>query len=450
MKKILVLGAGQSSPYLIHTLLENANQYDWYVTVGDLDVNLAQQRVGRHERGEAVHFDMSDADLRETLIQSADVVVCMMPPIFQTLLATDCVRLKRSMISASYRSAEIRDLVRDAERHGVLILCEMGLDPGIDHMSAMHLIQNIQDEGGRITGFCSYGSGIPAPDQPQNPLRYVITWNPRNVVMAGEAGAQYLEDGRIKLTPYHKVFDRTWPVEVNGLGTLEAYANRDALSYMKLYGLEHVTTMVRGTLRYPGWSETWSAIVHLGLPNETLRIPDLARRCPREVVEMFLPLNLSDSEVQTEERVARYLGISLTGTVIENLRWLGLFDARACNCPGDTAADMMVSMLREKLPLRPDQRDMVVLKHQVDVEYPDGRSDKRVVSTLISKGEPGGFTAMSKAVGLPAAIGVKLYLTDQIHLTGTHIPTHPSIYEPALRELAHEGMSFLEEEQNLD
>ena len=450
MKKILVLGAGQSSPYLIHTLLENSAEHDWFVTVGDLDVNLAQERVGRHERAEAVRFDMGDADLRETLIQGADVVVCMMPPIFQTSLATDCVRLKRSMISASYRSAEIRDLERDAERHGVLILCEMGLDPGIDHMSAMCLIQNVQDEGGEIVGFCSYGSGIPAPDQPQNPLRYVITWNPRNVVMAGEAGAQYLEDGRIKLTPYHKVFDRTWPVEVNGLGTLEAYANRDALSYMKLYGLEHTKTMVRGTLRYPGWSETWSAIVHLGLPNETLRIPNLARRSPREIVEMFLPLNLSDTDVQTEERLARYLGISLTGTVMENLRWLGLFDSKPCNCPGDTAADMMVGILRDKLPLGPGQRDMVVLKHQLDVEYPDDRPDKRVISTLISKGEPGGFTAMSKAVGLPAAIGVKLYLTDQIHLTGTHIPTHPSIYEPALRELAHAGMSFLEEEQNLD
>jgi saccharopine dehydrogenase-like NADP-dependent oxidoreductase len=450
MKKILVLGAGQSAPYLIHTLLENAGEHDWFVTVGDLNVNLARERVGRHERAEAVHFDMSDADLRETLIENADVVVCMMPPIFQSLLATDCVRLKRSMISASYRSAEIRDLERDAERHGVLILCEMGLDPGIDHMSAMHLIQSIQDEGGRITGFCSYGSGIPAPDQDQNPLRYVITWNPRNVVMAGEAGAQYLEDGRIKLTPYHKVFDRTWPVEVSGLGTLEAYANRDALSYMKLYGLEDVSTMVRGTLRYPGWSETWSAIVHLGLPNETLRIPNLAQRSPREVVEMFLPLNLSDGDVQTEERVARYLGISLTGTVMKNLRWLGLFDSNACGCPGDTSADMMVSILREKLPLKTDQRDMVVLKHQVDVEYPDSRPDRRVISTLVAKGEPGGFTAMSKAVGLPAAIGVKLFLTDQLHLTGTHIPTHPSIYEPALQELAQAGMSFRQEDEALD
>jgi saccharopine dehydrogenase-like NADP-dependent oxidoreductase len=330
----------------------------------------------------------------------------------------------------------------------VLLLCEMGLDPGIDHMSAMSLIHRIQDEGGRITGFCSYGSGIPANDQEHNPLHYVITWNPRNVVMAGEGGAQYLENGRIKLTPYHKVFERTWPVKVEGIGTLEAYANRDSLSYMKLFGLEHVHTMVRGTLRYPGWSETWSAIVHLGLPNETLRIPGLAGRSPREVVEMFLPLNLSSEEVEVDERVARHLGISLTGRVMDKFRWLGLFDEEPCGCTGDTAAAMLATILQRKLPLG-DQRDMVVLKHQIDVELADG-TEEQVVSTMVAKGEVGGFTAMSKAVGLPAAIGVKLLLTGRLNLKGTQIPTHPSIYEPVLEELARSGLAFTEKRAPLD
>ena len=198
MKRILVLGAGQSAPYLIHYLLEAAQEHDWFVTVGDLRVDLARQRVGNHPRGEAVPFDLHDTDLRATLIGQSDVVVNMMPPIFQPILATDCVRLERPMVSASYRSPEVRALDRDAQRHGVLLLCEMGLDPGMDHMSAMRLIQSIHDDGGKVTSFCSYGSGIPAPDQPQNPFRYVITWNPRNVVMAGEGGAQYMEEGRIK------------------------------------------------------------------------------------------------------------------------------------------------------------------------------------------------------------------------------------------------------------
>ncbi len=445
MKRILVLGAGQSAPYLIHYLLEHAAQEDWFVTVGDLDEELAHTRVGHSERAEAVYFDVNDAELRQTLIENSDVVLCMMPPIFQSMLAVDCVRLKRPMISVSYRSAEIRDLDRDAKRHGVLVLCEMGLDPGIDHMSAMRLIHRIGEDGGKVVGFCSYGSGIPAPDQEMNPLRYFITWNPRNVVMAGEAGAQYLEKGRIKLTPYHRVFDRAWPVEVKGLGTLEAYANRDSLSYMKLFGLDDVHTMIRGTLRYPGWSETWSAIVHLGLPNETLRIPDLAQRSPKEVVEMFLPLNIEGDVADIEDRVARTLGISRTGRVMDNMRWLGLFDTRPCGCPGDTSARMMECILKEKLPLLPGQRDMVILKHQLDVEYEDGRPAERIVSTMIVKGEIGGFTAMSKTVGMPAGIVTKLFLQGRLNLIGSQIPTHPSIYEPILEELEANGIAFEEE-----
>jgi saccharopine dehydrogenase (NADP+, L-glutamate forming) len=450
MKRILVLGAGQSAPYLIHYLLQAAGEHDWFVTVGDLRVDLARKRVGNHPRGEAVSFDVHDTDLRTTLIGQSDVVVNMMPPVFQPTLATDCVRLQRPMVSASYRSPEVRALDRDAQRHGVLLLCEMGLDPGIDHMSAMHLIQRIHDDGGRVITFCSYGSGIPAPDQPQNPFRYVITWNPRNVVMAGEGGAQFMEEGRIKLTPYHKVFDRTWPVEVDGVGTLEAYANRDSLSYAKLFGLEHVTTMVRGTLRYPGWSEVWSAVVRLGLPNETLRIPDLAQRSPAEVVEMFLPLNLRAGVADLEDRVSRCIGISRTGRIMDNLRWLGLFDTEPCGVKGDTAAAMLTELLQRKLVLGGNERDMVVLKHLLEVDYPDGRTGRRRHSTLVARGEPGGFTAMSKTVGLPAAIGTRLILTGRLNLTGSQIPTHPSIYEPVLAELEGLGLAFTEREESLD
>ncbi len=448
MKKILVLGAGQSTPYLIHYLLEASQENDWFVTVGDLDLGLAQQRVGHSPKAEACQFDVNDADLRESLIRAHDVVVCMMPAFLQPVIATDCVRLKTPMISASYRSSEVRDLNRDAQRHGVLLLCEMGLDPGLDHMSAISLINRIHDNGGSITDFCSYGAGLPAPDQELNPLRYVITWNPRNVVMAGEAGAQYLENGRIKLIPHHNVFDRTWPLDVESVGTLEAYANRDSLSYMKLFGLKHARTMIRGTLRYPGWSETWGALVHLGMPNETLRIPDLAQRSPREVVEMFLPLNLDSDEVKVDERVARHLGISLTGRVMDKLRWLGLFDEEPCGCEGDTSAALLTRILRRKLPLG-EQRDMVVLKHQLDVQY-EGRAAERIVSTMVAKGDPGGFTAMSKSVGLPAAIGVKLLLTGRLNLKGTQIPTHPSIYEPVLEELSQAGLAFNETSHPLD
>jgi saccharopine dehydrogenase (NADP+, L-glutamate forming) len=443
MKRILVLGAGKSAPYLIHWLLEQAQEHDWFVTVGDMDQDAARRQVQNHARGEAIHFDVNEAAIRDPQIERADLVVNLISPHFLPLVAWDCVQHKTPMVGASYRSQEIRELNHDAQRAGVLLLCEMGLDPGIDHMSAVALIKRIREDGGRITSFCSYGSGVPAPDQEHNPLKYVITWNPRNVVMAGEKGAQFMEDGKIKIVPYHHVFFHTWRVEVDGVGTLEAYPNRDSLSYMDSFGLDHVTTMVRGTLRYPGWSETWARLVQLGLPNETLRIPRLAERTFAEVVEMFLPLNMSGPKLDT--RVARFLGISPTGRIIENMRWLGLFDDEPTGCQGDTAAAMLVDILARKMPLHPDSRDIVVLKHELGVEYRDqDRAPETISSTMVVDGEPGGMTAMAKTVGLPAALATRMVLTGQLHLTGCHIPTHPSIYEPVLADLAAEGIGFTE------
>jgi saccharopine dehydrogenase (NADP+, L-glutamate forming) len=323
------------------------------------------------------------------------------------------------------------------------LLCEIGLDPGIDHMSAMSLIDRLHADGGDITGFRSYGSGIPAPNQDHNPLRYVLTWSPRDVVMASEHGAQYMESERIRLVPFHHVFHHTWPVRVDGLGQLEAYPNRDSMAYMRSFGLKHVRTMIRATLRYPGWSETWVQIVRLGLPNESLRIPDLGRRSYRDVVEMFLPLN--DGAQRIEERVARFLHISPTGRIMENLAWLGLFSEEQICCEGETPAAMMVHLLKQKLPLLPNMRDMVILMHELDVEYPGrSRRPERITSTLVAEGEAGGFTAMAKSVGLPCAIAAQLVLEGEISLTGSHIPTHPSIYGPVLREIAKQGLEFHE------
>ncbi|MBC8426979.1 saccharopine dehydrogenase NADP-binding domain-containing protein [bacterium] len=441
MKKILVLGAGMSSPYLIDSLARFAAEDDWSVTVGDVDPEAAAKRIAGLERTRAVRFDVNDSELRDKHIGEADLVVNFLAPKFQTLVAWDCVQHGTHMISASYRTQKLRDLDVDARRRGVLVLSEMGLDPGIDNMSAMQLIDRVHGEGGYVASFCSYGSGIPAEDQAHNPFRYVITWNPRNVVMSAEHGAQFMEEGRIKIVPYHHVFHHTWRVEVDGVGTLEAYPNRDSLSYMQSFGLDRVHTMIRGTLRYPGWSETWAKIVELGLPNETLRIPDLADRTFAEVVEMFLPLNVSGPKIET--RVARFLGISPTGTVIEKMRWLGLFDDTPTGCRGDTSAHMLVDLMERKLPLADDLRDMVVLKHDLEVVYED-RSAERITSTLVAKGEPGGFTAMSKTVGGPAALAARMILRGELDLTGCLIPTEPAIYEPVLDALDADGISFRE------
>jgi saccharopine dehydrogenase-like NADP-dependent oxidoreductase len=443
MKQVLVLGAGQSSPYLIHHLLGLADAEDWFITVGDVDIDLARERVGDHQRASAIQIDVNDATVRSAQIKHADVVVNMLGPQHQDLVAWDCVSLGRHMLSVSYRTQAARDLDADARREGVLLLFELGLDPGIDHMSAMSLIRRVHEEGGKITGFCSYGSGIPAPEQETNPFNYVITWNPRNVVMSSEYGAQYMEDGLIKIVPWHHVFHHTWDVDVQGVGTLEAYPNRDSLSYMESFGLNDVRTMIRGTLRYPGWSETWSTIVRLGLPNEDLRIPDLAERTYREVVEMFLPLNVSGPRI--EARLGRFLDVSPTGRIMQNLKWLGLLSEEKTGCRGDTSAAMLIDLLSQKLRLEPGQRDVVVLVHELDVEYPgSSRAPERITSTLVAQGDPGGFTAMAKTVGLPTALAVKLLLRGELSLRGSHIPTDPSIFDPILAELESAGLVFEE------
>ena len=443
VKQILVLGAGQSAAFLVARLLEDSEREDWFVTVGDLDLEQARQRVGDHLRGDAVRFDVNDAESRSKLIDHADVVINMLPAAFQDLVAWDCVNHGRHLLSVSYRDQTMRDLDLDAKRKGIVLLFEMGLDPGIDHMSAMSLISTLRADGGRIVGFCSYGSGIPAPGQSLNPLRYVITWDPRNVVMAGFEGAQYMENGNIKIVPFHQVFHHTWPVEVEGVGPLEAYANRDSMSYMQSFGLQDVHTMIRGTLRYPGWSETWSQIVRLGLPNETLRIPNLADRTYAEVIEMFLPLTASGTPLA--QRVASFLSISPTGQIMQNIHWLGLLSDERIGCAGDTAAAMLIHVLSTRIPLTPDLQDMVVLVHELEVEYPQqDRSPERVRSTLVVKGELDGYSAMSTTVGLPVAIAARLLLGGELPLTGSLIPTDPSVYLPILEEIEASGLRFVE------
>jgi saccharopine dehydrogenase-like NADP-dependent oxidoreductase len=273
---------------------------------------------------------------------------------------------------------------------------------------------------------------------PKAKLRRAVT------ASVGQAGAQFMEQGQIKVVPYHHVFHHTWRVDVDGVGTLEAYPNRDSLSYLEAFGLQDARTMIRGTLRYPGWSETWARLVQLGLANETVRIPDLAERGFAEVVEMFLPVNQAGPKLDT--RVARFLGISPTGKIIENMRWLGLFSDEPTGCPGDTAAAMPTDVLSRKMPLLDHQRDTVVLKHELEVEYPDSdRPAELVTSTMVVHGEPGGMTAMAHTVGLPAALGARMILTGQLPLTGTQIPTHPAIYEPVLADRARHGIGFREE-----
>ncbi|TFG94318.1 MAG: saccharopine dehydrogenase, partial [Calditrichales bacterium] len=403
MKHILVLGAGQSAPFMINYLLKQAESHDWFITVGDRSKELASKSVNHHPKGTAISFDVNDAEIRLMQIEKADIVINFLPPSFQYLIALGCISRGKHMITASYMDDRMKDLDNDANRKGILILNEMGLDPGIDHMSAMSMIHRVKARGGKISSFKSYGSGLPAPDSANNPLKYAITWNAHNVVMAGEVGAQYLYKGQIKILPYNEVFQRTWKFDLDGVGRMEAYPNRDSLKYQGLFGLDDAHTMIRGTLRYPGWSETWSQIVRLGLTNDTMHVSHIERYSYRDLVEMLLPLHQSSAEL--EHRVANFLNISPTGKIMDNLTWLGLFSDEKIVCNGETAAAVMESLLRKMLFLPPGGRDMVALVHEIDADFAEENNKKeKIISTFVAYGEPGGFTAIAKTVGLPAAL----------------------------------------------
>ena len=447
MKNVLILGAGQSSPFLISYMLEQAEKYNWFVTVADYNIEAASEKVNNHPKGQAVQFDVNDEKLRNTLIKKSDIVLNLLAPPFQYLIAIDCLHHSKPVISASYENERVGDLNKDAQRKGILILNEMGLDPGIDHMSAMSLIQKIRDAGGCVTSFVSYGSAVPAPDVKSNPLDYCVTWNARNVVMAGETGAIYMEEGQIKMLPYNQLFNRTWAVDVDGVGTFEAYPNRDSMVYQDLFKLDQVKTMVRGTLRYPGWSETWAQIVKLGIPNEFLEIPNLCKMTYSQFIEMFVPVNSNGGKVET--RVANFLKISPTGGIMEKLKWLGFFDDNVIGGNVKTSTDVMQKILTEKLPLPAGKRDMVILMHKLEAEYPKENKRKRYISTLVDYGIPDGMTTIAKTVGAPAGIAAKLILLGELPLTGTHIPTHPAIYTKVLAELEELGLKFVEKEEEV-
>lgn len=440
MRRILVLGAGQSSPYLIARLLERGQARGFEVVVADANRAMAEERIGDHPAGRAFGLDATDLVDTGVQIRDAEVVVNLLPPPFQPAVAAQCVELGCHMVSASYRSERVADLDADARTRGVTILCELGLDPGLDHLSAMKMLDATRRQGGQVVRFVSYGSGVLAPGSADNPFRYAITWNPRNVVMAGEAGAQFIDAGSLRLIPYPEVFARTWCVEVSELGLMEAYANRDSLAYRELYGLEEAHTLIRGTLRHLGFCEAWYAIARLGLPNEKLVIPDLPDRTWAEVVETCLPAG-SGSDLR--RRVADHLRIHRTGRAMDAMSWLGFFSDDKIGGRARTPAQALAGLLQHKLRLRDDQRDVVILQHELDSLYPDGTAE-RTTSTLIEYGRPGEMTAMARTVGLPAALAAEMLLFGENFPRGALVPTIPEIYEPLLSRLAEAEVRFSE------
>ena len=440
MKKILVIGAGRSAVTLIKYLLDNAKSNNWLVIVADYSEELAKSAVAEYEQGKAIFFDVNNTEQREEEIKNTDIVISMLPASMHFLLAKDCVRLKKNLVTASYVSAEIAGLDEAAKQVGVLLLNEIGLDPGVDHMSAMQVIDKIKANGGVLTSFKSFCGGLVHPDYDNNPWNYKFTWNPRNVVLAGKGTAHYIENGEYKYIPYTKLFERIDTMSVLDAGEFEGYANRDSLSYRKAYGLEDIPTLFRGTLRRSGYSAAWNIFVQLGMTDDTYKIENSENISNRELLNMFLTY---DSELSVEQKLCNAYQMTTDSTIFKKISWLGMFKDTKVGLKNASPAMLLQAILEEKWALAEEDKDMIVMQHQF--EYIQDEVEKKLNSSLVVFGDDTRYTAMAKTVGLPAAIATKLILNGQISATGVRIPTTKDIYVPVLEELATYGINFVEE-----
>ena len=441
MKNILVIGAGRSATTLISYLLDNALDNNWFVTIADYSEELAKQAVGNSENAKAIFFNVTDDKQREYEITNSDIVISMLPASMHIVVAKDCVRLKKNLVTASYVSDEVADLDEIAKQAGVLLLNEIGLDPGIDHMSAMQIIDEIKEKGGKLTSFKSFCGGLVHPDYDNNPWNYKFTWNPRNVVLAGQGTAQYIEGGKIKYIPYEKLFERTEKMSVLDAGEFDAYANRDSLSYRKSYGIENISTLLRGTLRRSGYSKSWNYFIQLGLTDDSYTIENSEKLTYREYLNMFLPL--SDT-LTLEDKFCTEFGITENSEEFQKIKWLDIFTDKKVELENATPAQVLQKILEEKWTLSAEDKDMIVMQHQF--EYTLNGEDKKLNSSLLVFGDNQRDTSMAKTVGLPVAIATKLILTGEIKSTGVRIPTSKDIYIPVLKELTENGINFVEEE----
>lgn len=439
MKNILVIGAGRSASSLIKYLLDQSVENDFFVKIVDRDITLVKSKINGHERGEALSFDVFEDKEREKALQDADIVVSMLPAQMHYTVAKDCVRLSKPMVTASYVSNEIAALHEEADKKGVLLLNEIGLDPGIDHMSAMQLIDQILEKGGSISAFKSYCGGLIAPEYDNNPWRYKFTWNPRNVVLAGKGVAQFIQNGRYKYIPYNKLFSRTDHVQIPNFGDFEAYANRDSLSYRSLYKLDDIPTMYRGTLRRPGFSYSWNTFVQLGMTDDSYDMADIEDMTYRQYTNSFL----SYGEDSVEVKMAKLLGVSADSDEMKKLVWLGLFEDTKIGLSKATPAQVLQKLLESKWSLSSVDKDLIVMQHQF--EYTIDGEEREYHSSLAVVGDDQTFTGMAKTVGLPVGIATKLILQGKIKSTGVKIPVYKEIYEPVLKELASYGITFVEE-----
>ena len=442
MKKIVIFGAGRSSTSLIEYLLSIAEEQNLLITLLDYNEELAKSKINNHKFGEAHFIDANNPNERLKFIKESQLVISMLPAHMHLGIVKDAIHEKVHVITPSYVTEEIRSLNADAQNNDVLILNEMGLDPGIDHMSAKKIIDEIEDNGGKLTGFESFTGGLVAPESDDNPWNYKFTWNPRNVVLAGQGGAaKFIQGGKYKYIPYNKLFRRTEIIEIEGFGKFEGYANRDSLRYRSVYGLNEIPTMYRGTLRKIGFCRAWNVFVQLGLTDDSYVIEGSENMTNRDFINSFLAYNPHDS---VELKLRHYLGIEQDDYIWEKLVWLGLFEDKKIGLKNATPAQILQKILQDKWSLREEDKDMIVMWHKFN--FSQKGVDKEIRSHMVYIGKDTQFTAMSDTVGLPLGIAAKLLLSGKIKDRGVKLPIEREIYLPVLSELEQLGITFEEKE----
>jgi saccharopine dehydrogenase-like NADP-dependent oxidoreductase len=441
MKTILVLGAGRSSSSLIQYLLQHAAKTGSQLQVGDISQEAAAAQIDKHPSGEAIAFDIGDEERTARVIAGASIVASLLPAHHHHKVAEMCLHHGKDLVTASYVSEQMRSHDMAARQKSLVFLNECGLDPGIDHMSAMQVMDKIRSAGGRITSFRSFTGGLIAPEtDPDNPWRYKFTWNARNVVTAGQSTAKYLNRGGLKYIPYQQLFVRATPVVVPGHGEFEGYANRDSLKYMNEYGLQDVGTLLRGTLRYKGFSRAWNVLVQLGCCDDTYEMTGVEKMKHVDFINSFL----KDGDSSAEDKLISHMSLNPNGGEMARLRWSGLFSDEPVGLTKGTPAAILEHILNKKWILKPNDRDLVVMWHEFGFES-DGRK-KTIEASLVVKGESGQRTAMAKTVGLPMGIAIRLILERRIKQRGVLIPVAHEFYDPILAELKLNGIELIETE----
>jgi saccharopine dehydrogenase-like NADP-dependent oxidoreductase len=443
MRTILIIGAGRSASSLIQYLLNKSVSEELHLIIGDLSLALAEKKTNNHPNATPIALDIFDENQRKNAIQKADIVISMLPAHLHIEVARDCIVYKKHLVTASYISDAMQELDEAAKANNLIFMNEIGLDPGIDHMSAMKVIDEIRDQGGKMLLFESFCGGLVAPESDTNLWNYKFTWAPRNVVLAGQGGAaKFIQEGAYKYIPYTSLFRRTEFLEVEGYGKFEAYSNRDSLKYRSVYGLDNVLTLYRGTIRRVGFSKAWNMFVQLGMTDDSYIMENSENMSYRQFVNSFLPYHPTDS---VEIKMRLILKIDQDDIMWDKLLELDLFNRnKKVRLKDATPAQILEKILSESWTLEPHDKDMIVMYHKFG--YVINGEEKQIDSKMVCIGEDQTYTAMAKTVGLPVAMATLLILNGKITTPGVQLPIRKEVYLPILKELEEYGVVFNEQD----